>query len=105
MKREIIHELCSWRDKKKRKPLLLKGARQVGKTYALKEFGQQHFKKFHYLNFEENEDLFKIFEGNLKPERIIQEISFNVNSEIKSVISDHPFFPGQRLRIYEKKPL
>ncbi|MBC8442537.1 MAG: AAA family ATPase [Deltaproteobacteria bacterium] len=68
--------------KKDRKPLILKGARQVGKTYILKEFSRQNFKNVHYLNFEEDELLNRIFERDLKPGRIIQEISFYLDSSI-----------------------
>ncbi len=82
MDRQIYDQLVSWKEKKEKKPLILKGVRQVGKTYILKEFGSQNFEKTHYLNFEENELLAKIFERDLNPKRIIQEISFHLNSSI-----------------------
>lgn len=61
---------------KPRKPLLLRGARQVGKTYILKEFGQEHFPHVHYLNFEEDELLARFFERDLRPARLLEEFRF-----------------------------
>lgn len=61
MKRLFLQRLCFWKEKKDRKPLVLRGVRQVGKTYLLREFGQKHFPSFHYLNFEKDEKLCAIF--------------------------------------------
>lgn len=80
--REIFAKLESWKVSRNRKPLLLWGARQVGKTFILKEFGRKSFKKFHYLNFEDNESLGDIFEGDLKTDRIIKDLKFALNSDI-----------------------
>lgn len=82
MKREIWKKLEEWKGKKDRKPLILKGARQVGKTYILKAFGKESFPKFHYANFEKDKQLAKIFEKDLNPKRIIQELSFYLNTTI-----------------------
>jgi len=82
MYRDITHSLLNWKNRKGRKPLLLDGARQVGKTYSLLHFGKTHFQKFHYLNFEKNEKLIKIFELDLDPKRIVQEIGIQLNSSI-----------------------
>ena len=82
MLRNIETDLKNWKDKANRKPLLIKGARQVGKTYSLKKFGREYFKKLHYLNFEEDDSLKKVFETDLKPRRIAQEISFYTDSSI-----------------------
>ncbi|MFZ2656642.1 MAG: AAA family ATPase [Victivallales bacterium] len=74
MKRKIDKYLDDWRISKNRKPLLIRGARQVGKTYSVRELG----KKFeHYLevNFEEEKDIRKIFEGSLNPEMIAEKLS------------------------------
>ena len=57
MKRTITRELLEWKSGRKRKPLLLRGARQVGKTYTLREFGRNEFTHYHYLNFEEDDRL------------------------------------------------
>ncbi|MCP4690791.1 MAG: ATP-binding protein [Desulfobacterales bacterium] len=82
MKRTIYSRLVEWKHASRRKPLLLKGARQVGKTYILKQFGEAEFQRRHYINFEEDESLVGIFEGNLDPRRIVQELSFHLNSSI-----------------------
>ncbi len=82
MKRTIFSRLVEWKHAPRRKPLLLKGARQVGKTYILKHFGEKNFARCHYINFEEDESLAGIFNGNLDPRRIVQELSFHLNSSI-----------------------
>ncbi len=82
MKRLILDQLLDWKKSTPRKPLILKGARQVGKTYVLKEFGQNHFKAFHYFNFEKEFRLRSIFEQNLDPHRIIQDLAFASNASI-----------------------
>jgi predicted AAA+ superfamily ATPase len=61
MKRDIIHQLLTWKNSKSRKPLILMGARQVGKTWAMKEFGKMVFKKVAYLVLENNENLEQLF--------------------------------------------
>ena len=76
MKRDIISKLESWAGKPDRKPLILKGARQVGKTFIITEFGKNRFERCHTFNFEENRDIHKIFERDLNPPRIIEELSF-----------------------------
>ncbi len=76
MKRKMMARLVEWKDEKRRKPLLLKGVRQVGKTHLLKEFGRLHFPKCHYFNFEKEPDLAKIFEADLDPQRILNDLSF-----------------------------
>jgi predicted AAA+ superfamily ATPase len=65
MYRTINKTLLQWKSKPQRKPLVLLGARQVGKTYALKELGLQAFKNTVYLNFEANENLKTIFDLDL----------------------------------------
>lgn len=85
MKRIIQTELLKWKNSNNRKPLLIKGARQVGKTYALLEFGKIHYDNTIYLNFEGDRDnLTKIFSKDLDPKRIILEIA----SYIKQSISE-----------------
>lgn len=76
MKRDILEKLLAWKNSADRKPLILSGARQVGKTYSLIEFGRSDFKRFHYLNFQEDKSLAAIFEGSLSPETIIESIQF-----------------------------
>lgn len=82
MKRDILGQLKQWKDSPARKPLILKGARQVGKTYLLQEFGKEYFSCAHYLNFEKSSDLSKIFTRDLSPRKILQEISFYLDKSI-----------------------
>ncbi len=82
MKRLIITRLLEWKAKKNRMPLIFRGVRQCGKTYILKEFGQAHFPRVHYFNFEQDNRLAPIFEGPLDPKRILFELSFLVNTDI-----------------------
>lgn len=84
MERSILTDLKLWKAKRDRKPLLLRGARQVGKTFVLKEFGRLAYARTHYLNFEEEPRLAALFEKDLKPSRILQEISFHLNASIDS---------------------
>jgi len=76
MKRDITQKLLEWLNRAERKPLILKGARQVGKTYIITEFGKDHFDNIHLFNFEENREIHSIFEKNLEPKRIIEELSY-----------------------------
>lgn len=78
MERKIMRQLLDWRNKSVRKPLLLQGARQVGKTYLLKQFGKDHFAACHYFDLEEQKDvLFQIFEdSSLTPKAIVDTLSF-----------------------------
>jgi predicted AAA+ superfamily ATPase len=76
MKRTITESLNDWKSSANRKPLILRGARQVGKTYTLKEFGGAAFPRCHYINFEEDERPGRIFEQDLKPHRILDELQF-----------------------------
>lgn len=73
MKRKLLEKLVEWKNSKKRLPLLLEGARQVGKTYLLKKlFGEQYFEKVVHVNFEKADlELINLFEGNIQPQRII----------------------------------
>ncbi len=75
MKRNILEELIKWKGSRNRKPLILNGARQVGKTYILQEFGQLHYKNVAYLNCDRNEILYNIFSLDYDTKRIIRSIS------------------------------
>lgn len=81
MKRLIDKYLAEWKEDKHRKPLLLRGARQVGKTYAVRQLGNS-FESFVEINFELEPEIKIIFEKNLNPDRIIKEISLLKNQEI-----------------------
>ena len=75
MKRNAIRDLIKWKADKERKPMVLKGARQVGKTWLMKEFGQSCYESYVYFNFDEDEDLKSIFNKNKNPHRIIDLLS------------------------------
>lgn len=75
MYRHLIHKLASWNNSKKRKPLILKGSRQVGKTYLLKKFGENNFSNTHYFNFEKQLEVHQAFEESLDPRQIISNLS------------------------------
>lgn len=87
MKRNIEEALMRWKVNSDRKPLIIRGARQVGKTFSLKRFGQESFRAVHYVNFEENETLTHVFDGDLNPERILRDLSFKLKRSI-NVIED-----------------
>ncbi|EJP6473041.1 ATP-binding protein [Clostridium sp. FAM 1755] len=82
MKRKVMKWLMDWKNSSNRKPLILQGARQVGKTYSALYFGKQYYDSVVYFNFENNSELIKIFERDLEPERIIRELSINSGKSI-----------------------
>lgn len=82
MKRKIIEKLRLWKEDSKRKPLILMGARQVGKTFLLKAFGAKYYDNFVYLNFEDNPRLSKLFEASLDPKMILKALMIEQNVEI-----------------------
>jgi predicted AAA+ superfamily ATPase len=65
MKRDIYNRLLEWKSSGRRKPLLLQGARQTGKTYILRKFGGQEYENVIYCNFEENPELDQFFQPNI----------------------------------------
>lgn len=75
MYRKLIEKLVEWKNKKNRLPLILKGARQTGKTWLLKEFGKKYFDDFLYINCEDNELVKNIFDGNFDIERILLQLA------------------------------
>lgn len=82
MKRDIYKLLEDWKQSPRRKPLILNGARQVGKTYSLKHFGKTSYEKTVYLNFEKDEKLCQYFEDTLEPKQLIKIISIHTEEEI-----------------------
>lgn len=83
MKREILEKLIEWKNKPNRKPLILNGARQVGKTYILEEFGKKYFENVCKIDFNSNVSYKNIFERDFNIERIISEL--NAISSVKIV--------------------
>jgi hypothetical protein len=82
MKRALFDTLVAWERSSGRKPLLLQGARQVGKTYILKAFGQARFKRVHYVNFEENASFIPAFSADLTPAGIVRDLSLLLGAPI-----------------------
>jgi uncharacterized protein len=84
MKRTLYNELLDWKNAPNRKPLILQGARQVGKTWLMKEFGKNEFEQVAYLNFESSERLKSIFATDFDIKRIIATLEIEVNQKIQS---------------------
>lgn len=82
MKRDIIQSLYEWKNSPYRKPLILKGVRQVGKTWALKEFGRLYYDNVAYFNFDENKEYNQFFETTKDISRIIQNLMMASNQKI-----------------------
>ena len=93
MKRNAINALIQWKSSEDRKPMVLKGARQVGKTWLMKEFGQSCYQHTIYFNFDEEDELKPIFETNKSPQRII---------ELLSMIAGEKILPGETLVIFDE---
>lgn len=82
MHRLLMDELAVWKDKQNRKPLILKGARQVGKTWLMKEFGKTYFKKVAYVSFYNNQRMKQVFEADYDIDRIIMNINIETHMEV-----------------------
>lgn len=72
MIRKVTGQLINWKNSTTRKPLILNGARQVGKTYILREFGKANYKNVVYINLESNETAASMFDGDIDPKRLIK---------------------------------
>lgn len=111
MKRLIIEELIKWKNSENRKPIILNGARQVGKTWILKEFGKNYYSDFAYFNCDGNEDLRQIFSNGYNIENILMNLEalhgkylkgdilivFDEVQEIPNVLTSLKYF-------YEERP-
>ncbi len=93
MKRNLYSSLCAWKRSSSRKPLILRGARQVGKTYLLKQFGLKEYASCLYLNFEETPELADFFSKQLTPATLLENISLHYNQRI---------LPGETLLIFDE---
>lgn len=91
--RNAIQKLIEWKASEDRKPMVLKGARQVGKTWLMKEFGKNYYTNYVYFNFDEEEELKSIFQSNKNPYRIV---------ELLSMISEEKIIPGKTLIIFDE---
>lgn len=93
MQRIAIYDLKKWKESPERKPLIIRGARQVGKTWLMKEFGQSCYDNYVYFNFDEEDELKSVFEVNKNPQRII---------ELLSMIAGEKIAPGKTLVIFDE---
>lgn len=93
MKRDITKRLEEWKQSSRRKPLVINGARQVGKTYSLKSFGRAAYKQMAYFNFEKEENLSRYFESSLDPKQLIKTLSIHAEVDIE---------PRQTLIIFDE---
>jgi len=82
MKRKILSKLVAWKNSEDRKPLLLNGARQVGKTFVLETFAKENFDHVLYLNLEIETDFRDFFDGDISPKRIIQHLELSKKQTI-----------------------
>ena len=82
MERFITKKLLKWKESPYRKPLILRGARQVGKTYIIKDFGNKYYDNMVYFNFEYDEGLKSLFKNTKDPKRIIEQLIFASGSKI-----------------------
>lgn len=93
MYREITDELIKWKDSKRRKPLMITGVRQCGKTYVLKELGEQYFENTCYINFESNSNYVSVFDFDFDVNRIVNELE---------LIQKMKIIPGKTLLIFDE---
>lgn len=82
MKRCAMQDLIRWKNSENRKPMILKGARQVGKTWLMKEFGRLHFSKVAYITFYNNQRMKKVFDDDYDIRRIIMNINIETRMEV-----------------------
>lgn len=93
MKRNALEDLLQWKNSPHRKPMILRGARQTGKTWLMKEFGKTAYKNYVYFNFDEQPELKSLFETNKNPHRLI---------ELLSLIADLKIEPQHTLVIFDE---
>ena len=93
MKRKIERELLEWKNDMFHKPLILHGARQVGKTYILRKFGEDHYSNTAYFNLESNQTVASYFDENISPDKIIRYLEASIGKKI---------IPGETLIIFDE---
>ncbi|MBC3887095.1 AAA family ATPase [Acetobacterium paludosum] len=82
MDRQAMGQLHKWKQKENKKPLIIRGARQVGKTWLMKNFGQQAYRQVVYISFDNNRQMKDLFEANMKIERIITGLELYAGHKI-----------------------
>lgn len=93
MQRGLLQTLIIWKEKVDRKPLIIRGARQVGKTWLMKEFGKTHYKNIAYVNFETALSLHHVFESGFEVEKLIMALKIETGADI---------IPGETLIILDE---
>lgn len=93
MFRDITKKLNAWKKLDHRKPLVLRGARQVGKTWSVEDFGKRNFSNVVVVDFERNRSVHKVFENDLDPEKIVQDLEIQTGQMIK---------PGETLLFFDE---
>ena len=93
MERKIVQKLLAWKSNPEKQPLLLQGARQVGKTYILLSLGKEYYKNVVYFNLEESKNIPAIFKRDLNPERIVRELAAH---------SGQTILPGDTLIVFDE---
>ena len=93
MYRTAIEKLYDWKESRYRKPLIIEGARQVGKTWLMKEFGANAYKDTVYINFDSNDTMRALFEPDLDPSRLIEGME---------IYSGKKIIPGETLLIFDE---
>ncbi len=84
MHREAMSQLIKWKNSNYKKPLIIRGARQVGKTWLMKAFGEKHYKYFAYINFDNNSRMKTLFHSNLDIERLIKGLQIEAGMSIQA---------------------
>ena len=82
MRRLIMEKLCQWKEKKNRKPLIIRGARQVGKTWIMKEFGRTYFEHVIYISFDNNAHMRNVFDMDFDIDRIVSALKVEAKQNI-----------------------
>ncbi len=93
MKRKMLQKLVAWKDRYNRKPLVLHGARQVGKTWLIHEFGKAHFEDIIYINFETNARFIKEFDADISPAFLLNRME---------VFFEKRLVPGKTLIVFDE---
>ena len=85
MKRIALQRLIAWKNKENRKPMIINGARQVGKTWLMEEFGKHHYKELLNINFERNSRISNLFETDLDPHRLLLGLELEFGRKIDAL--------------------
>lgn len=93
IKRDIMAALLKWKQRPERKPLIIQGARQIGKTWIMRKFGEEYFDYVAYFNFDASEELCREFENTKSPGRLI---------DILRLYTEYPIEPERTLIIFDE---